>query len=168
MGRCMARRSRLGDSEQISGMPIACLCRLMLLEYCVGQRGDLEDVQHVIATMQSRRELVAQVFSAWRDCVTSQRRDGMWTHWCRIVCLVYTLQLAPCKPNVAVVANHPPSSRAWLWLMVSMCLGLATQILAGYGSLPASMGGGASASRTTKPTTTAANMPRATSVVDEF
>jgi hypothetical protein len=48
----------------------------MLLEYCVGQCGELEEVQQAVETMQSRRELVAEVFSAWRDCVNSQRRDG--------------------------------------------------------------------------------------------
>ena len=57
-------------------MLVAGAYRLLLLDYCVGQRGELEEVQQVVATMQSRRELVAQVFSAWRDCVTSQRRDG--------------------------------------------------------------------------------------------
>jgi hypothetical protein len=54
--------------------------RLLLLEYCVEQRGELEEAQQAVETMQSRRELLAQVFSAWRDCVASQRRDGKQLH----------------------------------------------------------------------------------------
>jgi hypothetical protein len=50
--------------------------RLLLLDYCVEQRGELEEAKQMVEAMQARRELLAQVFSAWRDCVAAQRRDG--------------------------------------------------------------------------------------------
>jgi hypothetical protein len=81
--------------------------RLMLLQYCVDQRGELEEVQQAAETMQSRRELVAQVFSAWRDCVTSHRRDGKSAHR-RILSTAHSAPLVwlPHNSTADLVLHH--------------------------------------------------------------
>ena len=140
------------------------MCRLMLLEYCVDQRGDLEEVQQAAETMQSRRELVAQVFSAWRDCVSSQRRDGKSAHRCK----ASTVHRAP----LVWLPHNRQRRRGVQFTLTGPKLvarpgarGVATQKLVGYGLFSASLGGGSGSDHAAN---TSLEIPRATTAVDEF
>ena len=50
-----------------------CYHRLLLIEYCIEQRGKLEVSKNEMAEAQEKRELLGKVFASWRDHVHGGR-----------------------------------------------------------------------------------------------
>jgi hypothetical protein len=56
-----------------------CYHRLLLLDYCVEQRGDIEQARLQAEELQVRKELLGRTFSAWKDVVSMLQLRGAAT-----------------------------------------------------------------------------------------